>query len=74
MSKMQNPFYHEKFVTIMNDFNKLNEENKKLRECLSWALEWIDAVPDDTILPTMPGFDRDYVNNILMSTEENQDD
>jgi len=73
---MGNSFYEEYFVIIMNDFNKLVQENKKLRECLSWALEWIDAVPDDTILPTMPGFDRDYVDNVLMSidTEENEDD
>jgi hypothetical protein len=37
----------------------------KLREALTWALAWIDAVPSDTALPTMPGFDRDYVNGLL---------
>ncbi|AXN57833.1 hypothetical protein [Acinetobacter phage ABPH49] len=34
-------------------------------EALEAALEWIDAVPQDTPLPTMPGFDRDWVNAVL---------
>lgn len=36
-----------------------------LHEALRWALEWIDAVPQDVTLPAMPGFDRDYVNELL---------
>lgn len=36
-----------------------------MRSALLDALEWIDAVPQDTVLPTMPGFDRDDVNNLL---------
>lgn len=31
---------------------------------LEAALEWIDAVPVDTPLPAMPGFDRDWVNGV----------
>ena len=27
--------------------------------------EWIDAVPKDTVLPAMPGFDRDWANSVL---------
>ncbi|GEM_PF-1878155 len=38
---------------------------QKLRDALRWALEWIDAVPVDATLPAMPGFDRDYVNDLL---------
>jgi hypothetical protein len=38
---------------------------QQTRMALRWALEWIDAVPGDTPLPTMPGFDRDYVNVLL---------
>jgi len=37
----------------------------ELAQSLRWALEWIDAVPGDTPLPTMPGFDRGYVNELL---------
>lgn len=36
-----------------------------LVEALEAALEWIDAVPDNTSLPAMPGVDRDWVNNTL---------
>ncbi len=38
----------------------------ELLEALNMALEWIDAVPSDVVLPTMPGFDRDYVNNVIL--------
>lgn len=41
-----------------------------LVEALEAALEWIDAVPQDTELPTMPGFDRDWVDNILKQAKE----
>jgi hypothetical protein len=27
--------------------------------------EWIDAVPSDTVLPTMPGFDRDWADSVI---------
>lgn len=37
----------------------------ELLEALQWALEWIDAVPSDTVLPAMPGFDRDEVTNVI---------
>ena len=37
----------------------------ELLEALQMALEWIDAVPSDTLLPAMPGFDRDEVNGII---------
>jgi hypothetical protein len=35
-----------------------------LTRALGWALEYIDAIPKDISLPTMPGFDRDYVNQL----------
>lgn len=38
---------------------------KELQDYLEAALEWIDAVPKDTPLPAMPGFDRDYVDWLL---------
>lgn len=41
------------------------ERDRDLRRALTWALEWIDAVPEDVQLPAMPGFDRDYVNALL---------
>jgi hypothetical protein len=37
----------------------------ELLEALKAALDWIDAVPSDTSLPTMPGFDRDWVDSVI---------
>lgn len=37
----------------------------KLLRALEDALEWIDAVPQDTQLPAMPGFNRDDVNELM---------
>lgn len=34
-------------------------------KALADTLEWIDAVPSDTPLPAMPGFDRDEVDATL---------
>jgi hypothetical protein len=45
--------------------DELNAENERLREALQASLQWIDSVPSDTLLPTMPGFDRDYVDGLL---------
>jgi len=27
--------------------------------------EWIDAVPEDTVLRVMPGFDRDWADSVI---------
>jgi len=37
----------------------------ELLEALQAALAWIDTVPQDAQLPTMPGFDRDWVDGII---------
>lgn len=36
-----------------------------LVSALDAALDWIDTVPSDTMLPTMPGFDRDDIDSLL---------
>ena len=36
-----------------------------LAEVATALLEWIDAVPEDTVLPSMPGVDRDWVDSVL---------
>lgn len=41
------------------------EVMRKLESDLRAALEWIDAVPSETVLPAMPGFDRDEVDSNL---------
>ena len=34
------------------------------------ALEWIDSVPQDTALPAMPGFDRDWANSVIETAKK----
>lgn len=38
---------------------------QELKNALQAALDWIDAVPKDIQLPAMPGFDREYVEELL---------
>ena len=45
--------------------NRLESDNYKLKEVAKAMRDWIDAVPSDTVLPTMPGFDRDWADNII---------
>lgn len=45
-----------------------------LRECLRMTMAWIDAVPRDTELPAMPGFDRDYVVSVMKGHDPESDD
>lgn len=42
------------------------DRESRLEGALKLTLAWIDAVPKDTILPAMPGFDRDYVDYLLI--------
>lgn len=37
---------------------------------LKAKLAWIDLVPRDATLPAMPGFDRDYVENLAAEPED----
>lgn len=39
-------------------------------EALYATLAWIDAVPQDTELPVMPGFDRDWVDGVVYLLEQ----
>ena len=48
---------------------RLMAASPELVDALKAALEWIDAVPPETVLPTMPGFDRDDVNDLLAKAE-----
>lgn len=41
------------------------KEIKALREVVMAMRDWIDAVPEDTQLPSMPGFDRDWADSVI---------
>lgn len=47
----------------------LKSQIAELREVALALREWIDAVPDSTPLPTMPGIDRDWVDEVLTRME-----
>lgn len=45
--------------------NELNAKVNDLRKVAKAMREWIDAVPNDIILPAMPGFDRDWADGVI---------
>jgi len=47
------------------EFNTPKKRYSDLKEVAVAMLEWIDAVPSDTQLPSMPGFEREWVDEIL---------
>jgi hypothetical protein len=52
--------HHENWIAEQN-----NKRYSELKEVALAMIEWIDAVPDDVQLPAMPGFDRDWAEEIL---------
>ena len=44
--------------------SKANARIAKLEEIIGWCFEYLDAIPKDIVLPVMPGFDRDYANEV----------
>ena len=46
-------------------FDEVSKNRDDLADVAKALLEWIDAVPSDTELPTMPGVDRDWVEVAL---------
>lgn len=50
-----------------HEIARLDAVVAELRQALGYALEWIDAVPSDAAasFPVMPGFDREWANELL---------
>lgn len=49
----------------VSDRVNLIAKSPELLELAKAALEWIDSVPSDIELPTMPGFDRDWAESVI---------
>ena len=50
----------------INDIlNSQHSKIQNLKEVASAMRDWIDAVPIGIELPTMPGFDRDWADEII---------
>jgi hypothetical protein len=60
-----------------SDILTVEKSHAQLLYWLEAALDWIDSVPQDTVLPVMPGFCRDYLDvdlydaKMLQKTIEN---
>jgi hypothetical protein len=59
--RQQRAYYMERMA------NRIAE----LEERLQAAMGYIDAIPKDTVLPAMPGFDRDWMDSIWDNREVN---
>lgn len=47
---------------------QLETHVERLQWCAKAAIDWIDSVPSDVVLPAMPGFDRDEFDAIIDET------
>ena len=52
------------------EIEELRAQLAACTEAAKAAIEWIDAVPSDTALPAMPGFDRDWFDCVVNSANE----
>jgi len=55
-------------MTSQDKIDQLEAHNRALVEVALAMREWIDAVPSDTVLPAMPGFDRDWADSIISNS------
>lgn len=61
--------YWRPLPTIENDVPKEHDFLiYELKSAVDALLEYIDAIPEGTVLPTMPGVDRDWVESLLNNT------
>jgi len=63
------PFTMSKYARredLLSDAATYYEKRAKDLEEVARAMrDWIDAVPTDIALPSMPGFDRDWADSII---------
>jgi hypothetical protein len=66
---MKPPFVMSKYATredLLSDAATYFEKRAtELEEVARAMRDWIDAVPKETVLPSMPGFDRDWADGII---------
>lgn len=58
---------------LIAKFRKLEAQRDQLIDVAKAMRGWIDAVPKDTVLPAMPGFDRDWADSVI-NGDINKDD
>lgn len=50
----------------MSELELAKRRIKDLTDVAIAMRDWIDAVPADVALPAMPGFDRDWADNVIL--------
>lgn len=50
---------------FIREAEKMHTEILKLKDVAFAMQEWIDSVPDHVRLPAMPGYDREWANEVL---------
>jgi hypothetical protein len=50
----------------------MTAQEKELLYIAKALREYIDAIPKDLVLPTMPGIDRDYVDSVIQRVERSK--
>lgn len=55
----------EEITELKRQRDEYEQQNVELLRITLMMRDWIDAVPQDTELPAMPGFDRDWANSII---------
>jgi len=51
--------------TTVKQRQATQEQQPDLLKVAQYALAYIDAIPADVVLPAMPGFDRDWADNVI---------
>lgn len=66
------PNYSDVSQTCSGELKHIQKANAQLiaaapdlLEALQAAMDYIDAIPKDIVLPAMPGFDRDWVDGVI---------
>jgi len=62
----------DEYKAVRQEREELATVARDLHELVVACFEWIDAVPEDTELPGMPGFPRDWAEDILENAREAQ--
>lgn len=59
---------------LKKELAKTKKHNELLVQVSKDLRDWVDAVPQDTVLPAMPGVDRDWVDSVIDGHIEEDED
>jgi hypothetical protein len=74
LSELLRTFVFDEVRPLLDALAERDRVIERQREGLIAVLEWIDAVPAETPLPAMPGFDRDELNALLYALADHKEE